>query len=445
MRAPHGEFRRATMPAVVMTATLVPASDMQGSGLRELAVSLFDELKSATGDGIGVTRECFAEGENRAFEIVTREAKAHGLTPRLDALSNLIIAMPDDDGSEPAFYIGSHIDSVPQGGNFDGAAGVIAGLLCLTRLLAEGRRTAKPVRVLCMRGEESAFYGRANIGSRALFGLLDDKDLSARSQGSGRSLAEAMQANGVPVERVANREAFFKAADASGYLELHIEQGPVMVAREFPTAVVTGIRGNIRHRRVICHGEAGHSGTVPRWLRHDAVFAFADLVSRLDEHWQALQERGLDLVITTGIVSTNPAEHAISKIPGEIGFSFEVRSQNHDTLEAFYELFRSECRAVGQQRGVSFVFDERVYTEPARMDEGFIRSLLAASERLGLPKERIPSGAGHDAAVFANAGVPSGMIFIRNANGSHNPDEAMEIDDFMKGVDLLFETVTEIA
>jgi beta-ureidopropionase / N-carbamoyl-L-amino-acid hydrolase len=441
----RGAIARPRAIARVMTATLVPASNTQRPDLREIAVALFDELKSATGDGVGVTRECFAEGENRAFEIVTREAKAQGLKPQLDALSNLVVMMPDDDGSSPAFYIGSHIDSVPQGGNFDGAAGVIAGLLCLTRMHAEGRRTARPVRVLCMRGEESAFYGRANIGSRALFGLIDDKDLSAKSQASGRTLAEAMAANGVPVERVASREPFFKASDAKGYLELHIEQGPVMVAREFPTAVVTGIRGNIRHRKVICHGEAGHSGTVPRWLRHDAVFAFADLVSRLDEHWQALQERGLDLVITTGIVSTNSAEHAISKIPGEIAFSFEVRSQNHDTLEAFYELFRSECRAVAQQRGVKFVFDERVYTEPARMDEGLIKSLLDASGRLGLPKERIPSGAGHDAAVFANAGVPSGMIFIRNANGSHNPEESMEIDDFIKGVDLLYETLSEIA
>jgi N-carbamoyl-L-amino-acid hydrolase len=423
--------------------TLAPVRDR--ASLQDLAVWIFDELARTTSDGVGITRECFAEGENQAFDIVTRAAEAHGLVTRRDEVSNLIISLPGDDGTAPAFLIGSHLDSVPQGGNFDGAAGVIAGLLCLVKMQDEGVRPPVPVRVLCMRGEESAFYGRANIGSRALFGLLDDKDLAAKSQGKGRTLAEAMRANDIPVERIAARESFLKPTDVRGYVELHIEQGPIMVARDLPTAVVTGIRGNIRHRKVSCQGEAGHSGAVPRWLRHDAVFAFSDLLNRLDEHWQALLERGLDLVVTTGIVSTSPAEHAISRIPGEIDFSFEVRSQSHDTLEAFYELFRSECRAVGAQRGVNFVFDDRVYTEPARMDESIIRRLVKASEKFGLPKELIPSGAGHDAAVFANVGIPSGMVFIRNANGSHNPDEAMEIDDFMKGVDLVYATVTESA
>ena len=128
-----------------------------------------------------------------------------------------------------------------------------------------------------------------------------------------------------------------------------------MVARGFPVAVVTGIRGNIRHRSVRCVGEAGHSGAVPRWLRRDAVFAAADLISRLDEHWRVLLERGLDLVVTTGIIGTNAAEHAMSRIPGEVEFSFEVRSQSLETLEAFYHLMRTECRNISAARKVEFL------------------------------------------------------------------------------------------
>jgi N-carbamoyl-L-amino-acid hydrolase len=143
------------------------------------------------------------------------------------------------------------------------------------------------------------------------------------------------------------------------------------------------------------------------------------------------------------MVGTNPSEHAMSRIPGEVSFSFEVRSQSHDTLEAFYELFRSECRAVSQQRRVSFEFDDRIYTEPATMDAGLIKALTNASRKLDLPAELIASGAGHDAQVFANGGVPSGMIFIRNANGSHNPLEAMDIEDFLKGVDILYTALSE--
>jgi len=424
----------------------VPGLASRASNLRplsELAADLFDRLHAATFDGVGITRECYAEGENTALEMFRLTAADFDLATETDAAGNMIIRAAGDDGSRPAHYIGSHADSVPQGGNFDGAAGVIAGLMCLIRAERDEAELSAPLRVIALRGEESAFYGRANIGSRALFGGLSAADLAARSRGTGRTLREAMQSVDIDVEPIARQEMLFDPRQALSYLELHIEQGPVMVARDLPATIVTGIRGNVRHRRVVCRGEAGHSGAVPRWLRKDAVFAFADLVGRLDEHWQTLLQRGLDLVVTTGIVSTDPAEHAISRIPGEVAFSFEVRSQSHDTLEAFYALFQAECRAIAEQRGVDFAFDERVYTEPARMDDKVIARLQRAAVACGLEPELMPSGAGHDAAVFANAGVPSGMIFVRNANGSHNPREAMELDDFLKGVEILYAAITE--
>jgi len=426
-----------------VTGLSLASSGNNAKPLSELAVDLFDQLRAATFDGVGITRECYAEGENAALAIFRQTAADFGFVTETDAAGNMIIRAPGDDGSRPAHYVGSHVDSVPQGGNFDGAAGVIAGLMCLIRTEREEATLGAPVRVIALRGEESATYGRANIGSRALFGGLSAADLAARSRGSGRTLREAMQSVNIDVEPIARQEMLFDPRQALSYLELHIEQGPVMVARELPTTIVTGIRGNLRHRRVVCRGEAGHSGAVPRWLRKDAVFAFADLVSRLDDHWQTLLQRGLDLVVTTGIVSTDPAEHAISRIPGEMAFSFEVRSQSHDTLEAFYALFQAECRAIAAQRGVSFEFDERVYTEPARMDEQVVARLQRAAIACGLPPELMPSGAGHDAAVFANAGIPSGMVFVRNANGSHNPQEAMELDDFLKGVEILYAAITE--
>lgn len=405
---------------------------------RALAEMLFDELKKRTSDGRGVTRECYAEGEGAALELFRETAEAHGLKCSFDKAVNLLITLPDDDGTKPAIILGSHADSVPQGGNFDGGAGVIAGLICLIRLLSERTATSELVRVLVLRGEESAYYGRANIGSRALFGILQQRDLEAKRQGNGRTLREALESVNADVDAISGGVPLFDARSASAYLELHIEQGPVMVARELSTAVVTGIRGNLRHRRVVCRGEAGHSGTVPRWLRRDAVLAVSDLLMRLDEHWNTLLERGLDLVMTAGIFVTDSERHAISRIPGEVYFSFEVRSQSYETLEGFYELFRSECRAVSDVRRVTFEFDDRIYTEPAKMDENIIKRLKQFSERLGFPTELLASGAGHDAAVFANAGIPSGMIFVRNRNGSHNPDEAMTIDDFMRGVELMY-------
>lgn len=410
--------------------------------LRDLAAEMFDELRARTSDGQGITRECYDEGENAAMAVFREIAERNGLKIRFDPAANMIISLPGDDGLKPALVLASHADSVPQGGNYDGGAGVASALLCLVRLSREGVRPASPVRAMVLRGEESAFYGRANIGSRMLFGTLDRRDLDAKRRGIGRTLREALETAGIHVDKVAAGERLIDTA-ARAYLELHIEQGPVMVARKFSTAVVTGIRGNLRHRSIVCRGEAGHSGTVPRWLRRDAVFAVADLLMRLDEHWNRLLERGLDLVITTGVIGTDPQEHALSRIPGEVAFSFEVRSQSYETLEAFYELFRSECRAVSDLRHVKFEFDDRVYTEPAKMDDGIVRKLVELSQRLGLPEETLASGAGHDAAVFSNAGIPSGMIFVRNANGSHNPNEAMDLDDFMKGVDLMYAFAVE--
>jgi N-carbamoyl-L-amino-acid hydrolase len=408
--------------------------------LRVLAETLFDRLRSETTaeDGAGVTRECYADGEAAALRLVRDTAEEHGLKYSVDRAANAIVSLPDDDLSKPGLILGSHVDSVPHGGNFDGGAGIIAGLLAMIRLRSERRQAATPVRLLALRGEESAYYGRANIGSRALFGLLTPTDLDAKRQGNGRTLREALASVKADVAAIEQGARLMPLTFASAYLELHIEQGPVMVARELPTAIVTGIRGNLRHRRVTCRGEAGHSGTVPRWLRRDAVFAVSDLLIRLDEHWNRLLERGIDLVVTAGVLGTDREREAISRIPGEVYFSFEVRSQSYDTLEGFYELFRSECRAVSDQRRVTFEFDERIYTEPARMDEAIINRLKKFSEQLGFATELIPSGAGHDAAVFANAGVPSGMIFVRNRNGSHNPDESMTIDDFMRGFELIY-------
>jgi N-carbamoyl-L-amino-acid hydrolase len=413
---------------------------VSGAKMRSLAETLFERMRAETTaeDGVGITRECYGEGEAAALKLVRETAEEFGLKYSVDRAANAIVSLPDDDLSKPGLILGSHMDSVPHGGNFDGGAGVIAGLLTMVRLGAERRQGGTPVRLLALRGEESAYYGRANIGSRALFGLLTSADLDAKRQGTGRTLREALASVKADVAAIEQGARLIPLNFASAYLELHIEQGPVMVARELPTAIVTGVRGNLRHRRVVCRGEAGHSGTVPRWLRHDAVFAVSDLLMRLDEHWNRLLERGIDLVVTCGVMGTDRERQAISRIPGEVYFSFEVRSQSYETLEGFYELFRSECRAVSDQRHVTFEFDERVYTEPARMDEAIINRLKKLSDQFGLATELIPSGAGHDSAVFANAGIPSGMIFVRNCNGSHNPDESMTIDDFMQGVDLMY-------
>lgn len=412
--------------------------------LKPLAEQLFADIRALSFDGVGVTRDSYGAGESATADYLRHVASQHGLHVQSDSAANLVFALPGEDASAPAAWVGSHMDSVPQGGNFDGLAGIIAGLLCQIARKARGGHPAVPLRVIALRGEESAWFGKAYMGSGAALGKLTPEDLALTHRRSGQTLAACMAAAGADIDAIAAQQPLFDRASAAAFLELHIEQGPVMVARKLPLAVVPGIRGNVRHNHVSCIGEPGHSGAVPRWLRKDAMFAVADLITRLDEHWKVLLERGSDLVVTTGIVSTDPAEHAISRIPGKVDFSFDVRSKSVDTLEGFYELFRTECKAISRDRGVRFEFDRRLESSPATMDPALSALLRDACAAADLPVEAVPSGAGHDASMFANAGIPTAMLFVRNEHGSHNPDEAMDLDDFMLGTNVLFHALDAI-
>lgn len=409
---------------------------------REQAAELFEAVRKISAARVGVTRPSYSEVESAAMGIVAAAARAAGLNTRFDAAANLVIEMPGTPAGRTAYWTGSHLDSVPEGGNYDGLAGVVAGLLCLAKAKKLGGVLERPLAVLGLRGEESAWFGKPYLGSYALFGKLSARDLERRQRDTGRPLGEYLEKVGADVRRIAAGEPLVDAQAVGGYLELHIEQGPIMVARQAPVGVVTGIRGNLRHIAAHCRGSAGHSGAVPRWLRSDAVFALAELLMRLDDNWQALNSRGVDLVVTSGIVGTDPREHSVSRIPGEVGFSLEFRSQSLDTLESFYQLLLVESAGIEKARGVKFDLGERVLSEPGLIDREWAARLRRICTALQYPHIDIPSGAGHDAAIFANQGIPSGMLFVRNDNGSHNPDEKMDLDDFMMGTEVLYQALT---
>jgi N-carbamoyl-L-amino-acid hydrolase len=411
--------------------------------LRSLAEELFAALRAVGDDGVGITREAYGPRESAAHEVVAQAGARLGLAVARDAAANLSLTLRGREPELPALACGSHLDSVPQGGNFDGAAGVLAGLLALACLGGEDTRPRRSICLYALRGEESAFFGRAYLGSSALFGRLTAADLATRRSGDGETLGACMAACGAAVARIARGEVLLDPASLHAWMELHIEQGPVLEARGLPLAAVTGIRGNLRYRSVVCHGEAGHSGAVPRWLRHDAVFATADLLHRLDGHWQRLLGAGHDLVLTSGVLGTDPAEHALARIPGTVRFSFEARSQSEETLAAVDQLFLDECARVGEERGVRFEPGRRIDTEGAVMDAEWTARLRAAIRQMGIDDQPMPSGAGHDSAVFARAGVPSAMLFVRNGHGSHNPREAMAMEDFLLGAEALYRCLRE--
>ena len=421
------------------------ALEASGKLRSELAANLFARLREMSFDGIGISRETYGPSETAAMELVSKEAEVHGLETEWDAARNMIVRLPGQDRRLAAVATGSHLDSVPQGGNYDGAAGVIAGLLALIEAKTQGA-PRRSMEVYALRGEESAWFGGpCYFGSRALFGQIEASDLASRHRDTGTTLAEQMLASGADMTIIEGKQTIRPAEDFHAWFELHIEQGPVLIAKEKPVGIVTGIRGNTRRRHVTCVGEAAHSGAVPRWLRHDAVLAMSELLMRLDEHWRVLLAWGEDLVFTTGIVETDPTEHAVSRVPGQVTFAIEFRSQDKKTIENFSKILVTECEKIGSERGVCFDLGDAVSSAPAKMSGNMVALVEGEAQAAGLDYEIMPSGAGHDTAVFANAGVPATMIFVRNDKGSHNPHEAMDMADFARGTDLLTRSMIKAA
>lgn len=420
---------------------MVLASPSPQDALDEIALfgDLFQAVVAISPDVEGVSRPAFSDIETKTLDLLADFARDHGLAVWFDEGRNAWFSLPQDREASRYVVVGSHVDSVPFGGNFDGLAGVLAGLACLVRARTGGQVFARPVHVLAMRAEESPWFGPCYIGSKILTGTLEESELQASHKGDGRAMSEHMADLGLPVERIARREPLADLSAMAAYVEVHIEQGPLLIGKDLPAAVVSGIRGNFRHREVRCIGETGHSGAVPRAYRRDPVLAMADLLVRLDESWQTILNKGADLVLTSGIVGTDPQKHAMTRIPDSIGFSLDIRSQSPETLDQMNTLLATEMRQVESDRKVRFVRDKQMRVEPALCDPKLVDALMAAMGRTGLEPFVMPSGGGHDAAVFAAAGVPSAMVFVRNRNGSHNPDEAMDLPDFMAAVDIVHE------
>lgn len=403
---------------------------------KSLSLKIFKDIKKLTSDINGVTRESYGKGEKLAYDYLINLAKVNDLFIETDEALNTYFSLKKNS-TENYLLVGSHIDSVPMGGNYDGLAGVVAGLVILIELKNKNISDIPNLKVLALRGEESAWYGINYIGSKAIFGLLSSKHLNVNHRDKNLKLFEAMASNNININKIKSQKKLLNKNQILGFIELHIEQGPVLIQKKWPVAIVTGIRGNFRYRKILCKGMAGHSGTIPRWLRNDAVFATSDLIMRMDEHWSTILQHGGDLVLTSGIFHTDSNHHAMSRIPGEVYFSFEARSKDEETLSQLDLLLKSECRTIENERGVKFKFDEIIKSAPASVDALILKKLKDAAAMNGFKDAILPSGAGHDAAVFSNQDIPVGMIFIRNYNGSHNPEEFMDINDFLIGIKIL--------
>jgi len=411
----------------------------------ELAERLFDELRQKSFDGVGITREAYGPGERMAHALARREAEALGLEVSADPVGNLHMTLPGQDRAAKRVLLGSHLDSVAQGGNFDGAAGVLAGLAAVAGLKRAGFTPACDVTVIATRAEEAgAWFPTSYPGSRGALGRLKPEELEVKRQDSGRSLAEHMREEGFDPDFAARGEKVLTPDNAAAFLEVHIEQGPVLDSEGVPVGIVTGIPGSRRLRQGRVLGEYNHSGGTPRRYRRDAAIALAELAVALDEEWARLEAHGHRLVCTFCTLATT-AEAGFTKIPGEATFMLDVRSVNPASVDAIFAELARQVTAIEARRGVRFELGPETGSVAAPMDAALRAGLARAAETLGVPYLEMASGGGHDAAAFAAAGIPSAMLFVRNQNGSHNPHEAMRMEDFAAACSVVTHWLAEAA
>ncbi len=349
--------------------------------------------------------------------------EALGMTVHVDAAGNLR-GMWQPGGAKPDFgmarkrlLLGSHIDSVPNAGAFDGVLGVVLAL--------EWARIAReiafrlPIEVIAFSEEEGVRYGVPFLGSRAVAGVFDDKML-AYEDAEGIRMEEAIRAFGLDPGKIG--EATIDPGKVYGFIEMHIEQGPVLEAENLQLAVVDAIVGQTR-LGLRFTGQANHAGTTPMHLRRDALAAAAEWITQVEATAKA--ESGL--VATVGTIELQP--NAANVIPGQVDVSLDLRHMNSRIRDAWVRQLTRDAHRIAHRRGVEVAWMEKMNEAGIEMDPTLTACLASAVESAGLPVKRMPSGAGHDAMVMA-ARVPSAMLFLRSPGGlSHHPDEAVREED----------------
>lgn len=398
-----------------------------------LVARLLDGVAAIGRDQPGITRDAYGPREDAAQALIAEAAGQLGLEIRRDAAANFYATLPGTDRGAPCIMLGSHLDSVRHGGNFDGAAGVIAALAAIAALRALGVRPAIDVTLAAFRCEEAVWFGLGLIGSRAAFGILPAAALEARRADTGQTLAAHIRSSGGDPAAIGPGRPLITPGSVRCFLEAHIEQAPSLVEAGRPLAICTGIPGNIRHAAIRITGEDAHVG-LPRRFRRDAALAGAELFLALDALWVEEEEAGRAMAFTIGRFHTPVATHELTKISGDFTASLDLRAYDADHLAALEARLHAIVADIAARRGVTIDLGPRSAAPVGPCDARLQHQLADAAARMGVETMPLGSPASHDAANFAAAGIPTGLLLVRNADGSHNPREAMETDDLMAAV-----------
>lgn len=409
----------------------LPAIGQAPSTVRVNSGRIGDHLKELSKFGAnpqgGVSRVAYSEADLQGRNYAIGLMKEAGLDVHIDAAGNIVGTRAGSDPSLKPLLIGSHIDSVPMGGNYDGDVGSLSAIEVAQVLKEKQVALRHPLEVIIFQNEEGG-----TVGSQALGEGLDEKHLNLVSQ-SGKTIRDGTRLVGGNPEQLAAVKR--QPGSIAGYFELHIEQGATLEREKIDIGVVEGIVG-ILHSEVTIEGFANHAGTTPMDQRHDALLSAARFIEKINQIVTSMPGRQVG---TVGWIKAEPGAYNV--IPGKVVLGLELRDLDEKKFTGLFEQIRTEADTLGKLNQTRFSFTEPVVSHPALTDKSFQKLIDDSAKSLGFSTRVMPSGAGHDAQEIARIG-PVGMIFIPSINGiSHSPKEFSRPQDIENGANVLLQTV----
>ena len=395
-------------------------------------VRRIEQLAAISADAGQLTRVYLSPEHRRAAELILTWMRQAGMAAHLDAMGNVCGRYEGDRTGLPCLMLGSHYDTVRNAGKWDGPLGIITAIACVNALSERGKRLPFAIEVIGFADEEGVRFSSTLLGSRAVAGTFDPAVLSAPDE-SGVTLREALVAFGLDPDRISS--AARARTELLGYVELHIEQGPVLEAQKLPVGVVTAIAGATRMRAKLT-GMAGHAGTVPMGGRRDALAGAAECITAIE---RLCESRGAGVVGTVGYIRADPG--ATNVIPGETSFSIDIRGPiDADRKRAVAGVVR-EIEAIAKQRQLTLQLEITHESDAASCAPWLRAQVAEAVAGEGYPVLELPSGAGHDGmAMIALTDIA--MLFVRCRGGiSHHPDEHIETADVEGGARVLLRLI----
>ena len=379
----------------------------------------------------GIRRLALTEEDRQVRDWFVRACEALGCTVSHDSMGNQFARRPGMENTLPPITMGSHLDTQPTGGKFDGIVGVLGGLAVLRTLHETGRETRHPIELINWTNEEGSRFAPAMLSSGVFAGVFTEQEALDTKDREGVRFGDALEGIG------------YRGAEACGahpvaaYFELHIEQGPILEVEQKTIGIVTGVQG-MRWYEVTLRGQDAHAGSTPMRLRADALVTAARMIDAVQTIALA---HGPDSVGTVGLIENRPNSRNV--IPGEVFFTVDFRDPDDRIVQKMEEAFYAQASDLAEKAGLT-VEIERVWDTPAvQFDPECIGSVARAADTLGYPARRIVSGAGHDATYMAQV-APTAMIFVPCAGGlSHNEEESAEPDDVTAGANVLLRAVLE--